>query len=46
MSVRNDLRKNEAIRELGCELGLISESTGSCRLQQGKTNIILIENIY
>ena len=35
------LRKNEAIRELSCELGLISESIGSCRLQQGNTSVIV-----
>ena len=35
------LRKNEAIRELSCDLGLISDSIGSCRLQQGNTSVIV-----
>jgi len=41
MNVRNDLRKDDEMRELLCELGLVSEAVGSCRLQQGNTSVIV-----
>ena len=41
MSFRSDLRRDDEIRELLCELGLVSEAIGSCRLQQGNTSVIV-----
>ena len=38
--IRYDLRQNNQIRPLGCELGIVSEAAGSARFSTGSTSVL------